>query len=157
MTKAAPGRRSEDRVDPGGDLLKWMSRRVPQVQRSGGQRLGREPKPMSVDYQAAVRDHLIDLLYVDEKLAGLVKMVPGTRHLLVENVAVSPAFQDRGYGTRLMAHAEQVAASLGRRELRLYTNRLFIKNVQFYLGLGYRVNREEAFKGGFLVHMSKHL
>ena len=31
----------------------------------------------------------------------------------------------------------------------------FAKNVQFYRKLGYRVDREEEFKGGFAVHMSK--
>ena len=112
---------------------------------------------MGADYAQAVRTHLIDLLYANGELAALVETVPEPTHLLIENLAVSPTFQGRGYGVRLMAHAEQLAASLMLGEIRLYTNKLFAENVQFYLRLGYRVDREEAFKGGFLVHMSKRL
>ena len=119
--------------------------------------IGREPKPMTADYVEAVRNHRIDLLYVDGGLAALVEMIPQADHLLIENVAVLPDFQGRGLGRKLMAHAERVAASLGHHETRLYTNKLFAANVQLYRKLGYRIDREEAFKGGFAVHMSKSI
>lgn len=119
--------------------------------------IGREPMPMTVDYDARVRNHRIDLLHVENRLAALIEMVPGPDHLLIENVAVLPAFQGRGYGRRLLAHAETVAASLGLAEMRLYTNKLFAANVQLYCRLGYQVDREEPFKGSFTVYMSKPL
>ncbi len=56
-----------------------------------------------------------------------------------------------------MAHAEALAASLGLPELRLYTNKAFVTNVQLYLRLGYQVDREEAFMNGVAVYMSKPL
>ena len=68
-----------------------------------------------------------------------------------------PAFQGRGHGRRLLAHAETVAASLGLPAMRLYTNTLFAENVQLYRRLGYRVDREGPFKGSFTVYMSKPL
>ena len=117
--------------------------------------IGREPMPMTADYAEAVRKHRFDLLYVEGKLAALIETIPKVDHLLIENVAVSPPFQGRGLGRKLMAHAEKVAASLGFREIKLYTNKLFAENVQLYGSLGYRVDREEEFKGGFAVHMSK--
>jgi ribosomal protein S18 acetylase RimI-like enzyme len=119
--------------------------------------IGREPKPMAADYDAAVRDHMIDLLHVGGDLAALIETIVAADHLLIENVAVAPAFQERGYGRRLMAHAEQLAVSLGHAETRLYTNKLFDRNVRLYRRLGYRVDREEAFPGGVVVHMSKAL
>ncbi|HEY6434731.1 MAG TPA: GNAT family N-acetyltransferase, partial [Acetobacteraceae bacterium] len=119
--------------------------------------IGREPIPMTVDYGARVLKHRIDLLHVGGRLAALIEMVPETDHLLIENVAVLPGFQGRGYGCRLMAHAEMVAASLGLPEMRLYTNKLFDGNVQLYCRLGYQVDREERFKEGFTVYMSKPL
>jgi ribosomal protein S18 acetylase RimI-like enzyme len=119
--------------------------------------IGREPKPMTADYVAALRNHRIDLLHLDGKLAALIETILEVDHLLIENVAVSPAFQGRGLGRRLMAHAERLAASQGRTEIRLYTNKMFAENVQLYRKLGYRVEREEAFSGGIVVHMSKRI
>src|SRR5438128_3901734 len=98
--------------------------------------IGREPLPMRADYNVAVRDHIIDLLCVGDRLAALIEAIPAADHLLVENVAVLPAFQGRGFGRRLMVHAETLARSLGLAELRLYTNKSFTSNVQLYLSLG---------------------
>lgn len=117
--------------------------------------IGREPKPMAADYARAVRDHRIDLLHIGGELVALVETVPQGEHLLIESVAVAPAFQRHGLGRRLVAHAEHLAADLGLREVRLYTNTLFGNNVQLYGKLGYRVDREEPLTGGRLVHMSK--
>lgn len=119
--------------------------------------IGREPKPMVADYAHAVRNHLFDLLDVGGELAALVETIPKTDHLLIENVAVFPAFQGQGHGRALIAHAERLAVSLGYGETRLYTNQLFAENVRLYRKLGYRLDREEAFDGGVLVHMSKPL
>ena len=119
--------------------------------------IGREPLPMTADYAEAVRNHRFDLLYVEGKLAALIETIPKADHLLIENVAVSPPLQGRGLGRKLLAHAEKVAASLGFNEIKLYTNKLFAENVQLYRKLGYRVDREDAFKGGVVVHMSKPL
>ena len=68
---------------------------------------------------------------------------------------MSPAFQGRGLGRKLMAHAEQLAASAGHGETRLYTNKLFAENIELYRKLGYRIDREEALAIGVAVHMSK--
>lgn len=118
---------------------------------------GREPLPMRADYEAAVRDHRIDLLYRDGALAALIETVAESDHLLIENVAVSPAFQGQGLGRTLVAHAERLAAGSGYAEMRLYTNKLFAANVTLYQRLGYRIDREEALNGGTAVHMSKRL
>lgn len=117
--------------------------------------IGREPLPMRADYAAAVREHRIDLLRLEGRLVALIQMIPQPDHLLIENVAVAPGFQGRGFGRMLLAHAERVAAALGHAEVRLYTNKDFAENLRLYLAFGYRVDREEAFMGGLTVHMSK--
>jgi GNAT superfamily N-acetyltransferase len=119
--------------------------------------IGREPKPMTADYGAAVRAHLIDLLHADGHLAALIEMIHAPDHLLIENVAVSPNFQGRGFGRILMAHAEQVAVSLGHGEVRLYTNKMFAENVVLYGRLGYLVDREGTSERGVTVYMTKRL
>jgi ribosomal protein S18 acetylase RimI-like enzyme len=119
--------------------------------------IGREPKPMTADYDQAVARHRFDLLYIDGILAALIETIREADHLLVENVAVSPDFQGRGLGRKLMAHAEVLARELGYREIRLYTNQRFVENIELYRKLGYRVDREEAVAVGVVTHMSKKL
>jgi ribosomal protein S18 acetylase RimI-like enzyme len=119
--------------------------------------IGREPKPMTADYEGAVAKHRFDLLYVDGTLAALIETIREPDHLLVENVAVSPSFQGRGLGRRLMAHAETLAVSMGFGEIRLYTNQRFAENIALYCRLGYRVDREEVLPVGTVTHMSKTL
>lgn len=119
--------------------------------------IGRKPKPMVADYAAAVREHFIDLFYTGATLAALIETIPASDHLLIENIAVAPEQQGKGYGRQLMDHGEKLALSLGVKEIRLYTNQLFRENVRFYLRLGYRMDREEPFSGGVVVYMKKSL
>lgn len=119
--------------------------------------IGREPKPMGADYDAAIARHRIDLAYLGSELAALIETIDGRDHLLIENVAVSPAFQGRGLGRFLMAHAEGLARTLGHAEIRLYTNQRFIENIRLYLLLGYRIDREDESTLGVTVHMSRRL
>jgi ribosomal protein S18 acetylase RimI-like enzyme len=121
--------------------------------------LGREPLPMTVDYDAAVRDHIVDMLHLDGTLAALIEMSPEADHLLIVNVAVSPGSQGHGYGRALLVHAEQLARSLGLDELRLYTSAHLTQNVELYERVGYSVDRKEeaASNLGIFVYMSKRL
>ena len=122
------------------------------------QAIGREPYPMTADYEGAVLNHRFDLLYVGGILAALIETVDEGHQLLVENVAVSPDFQRRGLGSKLMAQAEKIALSLGHRRIWLYTNDRFTGNVQLYTRLGYCVVSEEEIDGGMnRVNMSKEL
>jgi ribosomal protein S18 acetylase RimI-like enzyme len=107
--------------------------------------IGREPKPMTANYDEAVARHRFDLLYVDGTLAALIETIRERDHLLVENVAVSPSFQGRGLGRRLMAHAEVLARELGFAAIRLYTNQRFAENIALYCRLGYRIDRGRCF------------
>jgi ribosomal protein S18 acetylase RimI-like enzyme len=119
--------------------------------------IGREPLPMSTDYEQAIPTHRFDLLFVEARLVGLIETAQQEGGLLIVNVAVAPSRQGRGYGGRLLRHAEALASSLGVREIRLYTNEKFAANVALYHRFGYRVDREEPFMGGTTVHMSKRL
>ena len=117
--------------------------------------IGRAPKPMGADYEAAVRDHRVDLACLGGELAALIETIPQPDHLLVENVAVAPAFQGQGLGRFLMAHVDRLAAAQGHAEMRLYTNQRFAENIRLYLELGYGIDREEESALGVTVYMSK--
>ncbi len=121
--------------------------------------LGREPLPMTANYDAVVRDHIVDMLHLDGRLAALIEMYPKADHLLIVNIAVSPDYQGRGYGRALLVHAEEVARSLVLEELRLYTSVYLSENVKLYERVGYKIDREEEASPhlGVFVYMSKRL
>jgi GNAT superfamily N-acetyltransferase len=119
--------------------------------------IGREPLPMQADYERAVAEHTIDLLFVDRALAGLVETILRPDHLWIENLAVAPERQGRGFGRILLDQAERRAIQSGRFEIRLQTNQAFAANVALYAKLAYAIDRTEPFRGGMLVHMSKRI
>jgi len=117
--------------------------------------LGREPLPMKADYDRAIREHAIDLVWADGQLAALIETILAPDHLFIENIAVAPECQGQGLGRRLMTHAEQQARGAGRAEIRLLTSAAFEANIRLYQFVGFRIDRVEPFMGGTTVYMSK--
>lgn len=120
-------------------------------------RIGRPPKPMIADYEAAVREHQVWVVEGAEGLVAVLELVPGRDHLLVENVAVDPAHQGRGLGRTLMALAEAEARRQGLDEVQLYTNEHFVESIALYARIGYRETGRHEHKGSALVFMSKRV
>src|SRR5262245_57473777 len=109
--------------------------------------IGREVTPATQDYNQIVRKDPVDLLFVGGELVALVWVEQNPDHLLIESLVVAPAHQGHGYGARMLAHAEALAASQGLRLVRLYTNQKFTSNVEFYQRYGYDIDGEERFWG----------
>lgn len=119
------------------------------------ERIGRRPAPMDDDYVAKIGDGHVEVALVGGEPVGLIVLVPQADHLLVENVAVDPAFQGGGVGRALLAHAEQRAAQRGLREIRLYTNAAMTENLGLYPRLGYRETGRATEHGFARVYFSK--
>jgi ribosomal protein S18 acetylase RimI-like enzyme len=119
--------------------------------------IGREPRPMLADYDQAVREHQIDLMYMGSEMVGLIETVLREDHLWIENVAVKPERQGEGIGRQLLANAERRAMAAGRAETRLVTNAAFEANVALYEKTGYLIVERAPFMGGTAVYMSKKL
>jgi len=119
--------------------------------------IGREPLPMKADHAAFIKEHRVDLLFCGEELAALVETIQRKEDILIENVAVDPRFQKRGYGRKMVVHAEQLAVQAGLDVVRLYTNSLFEVNLRLYASLGYEFERSEERNGGVAIHMLKRL
>ncbi len=119
--------------------------------------MGREPLTMSADQAAAIRDHQVWVLEIDGELVASLELIPQEDCLVVENVAVSKAFQGHGIGRRLMAFAEAEARRQGFKKLRLYTNETMAENIAMYERLGYTITRREPHLGTDIVYMHKML
>ncbi len=123
--------------------------------------IGREPRPMQVDYDAAILEHDF-VLAIDAsdgpdagRCVGVIETERRADHLWIENVAVAPPAQGRGVGRLLLADAERRAIAAGLPELRLLTNAAFETNIRLYRMLGYSVDREEPFMNGVTSFLSK--
>lgn len=111
-------------------------------------RIGRAPAPVTADYAAAVRSGQAWAAIENGEVVGFVVLIGRPGFLLLDNVAVLPAAQNRGVGTRLLGRAEEHARSLGVDEIRLYTNEAMTENLAYYARHGY-VETHRADQDGF--------
>lgn len=121
-------------------------------------RIGRRPAPMTVDYHQLVAhtDHA-HVLVDEHVLVGVLIIVVHADHLLIDNVAVAPDAQGRGYGRTLLAHAEHIARTRGLVQMRLYTNAAMTENLTFYRRLGYQEVDRRSEDGFERVYFHKQL
>jgi ribosomal protein S18 acetylase RimI-like enzyme len=87
-----------------------------------------EDDPPATDY-SAIRPMFVPLQQLED-------MVPGTWYINV--VATKPAHRGKGYGKELLALAESIGASLGKRGLSLVVADTNLRARRLYAGLGYR-------------------
>jgi len=120
--------------------------------------IGREPIPMTADYDRAVADHIIDLWEERGQLLALIELIQGADHLSIENIAVRPDQQGKGLGSKLLDHAERLALASGLDEIRLYTNAAFASNLSFYSRRGYQeYERGSLLPGSVTIFMRKRI
>lgn len=106
-------------------------------------RIGREPAPMSADYQTLIRNSFVWIAESSRadgssnEIVGILVLIPGDSELLLENIAVAPVRQGRGIGRALLQFAEDRARQIGLSAVALYTNERMVENVQLYRRLGY--------------------
>jgi GNAT superfamily N-acetyltransferase len=112
------------------------------------ERIGREPAPMTADYEALIDAGEVWVARAGEDVAGVLVLRPQPPALLLENVAVAPDRQGEGLGRALVAFAEDRARAQGLAEVVLYTNERMTENLRFYPALGY-VETGRASQDGF--------
>jgi GNAT superfamily N-acetyltransferase len=77
------------------------------------ERIGREPAPMSADYHDLIARGLVYLLQPQhsEEVYGVLVLRADAHMLWIENVAVHPEHQHRGYGRQLRSFASSRRAT----------------------------------------------
>ena len=99
--------------------------------------IGRKPGPMLDDYAARIASGAVFALDVDQSVEGLIVLVAEPECLLLDNVAVRPEAQGRGYGRLLLEFAERWARAAGLSCIRLYTHERMAENIALYERAGY--------------------
>ncbi len=121
------------------------------------ERMGREPAPMVADFAASINLGNLHLVDVEGTVAGFVVFYPRQNHVHLENVAVSPDFQQRGIGSKLIEHVEQSAKQDGFHRVELYTNVKMTENLGLYPRLGYQQFDRRIEDGFDRVYFGKDL
>lgn len=121
-------------------------------------RIGREPGPMQDDYARVVAEHEAYVAERDGRVAGVLVMIhrdDGT--LLLDNIAVDPAFQGTGLGAALLDFAEARAVEQGYAQAHLYTHEKMHENIAWYARRGWQETHRVTEKGFARVYMRKML
>ena len=116
------------------------------------------PIPVTEDYAPRIANGEVWLLESGGEPAGVLTLERHGDHAMIFSVAVSPAFQGKGFGTKLLNHADQQTRLWGLPEIRLYTNAKMERNIALYLAYGYRETgrRPNPYRPGWvLVDMAK--
>ena len=121
------------------------------------ERIGKEPAPMRRDHTAAIEAGETYVLIEDRELVGTMEVRAEKDHLFVGSVAVRPERQGEGFGRRLMAFAEGMAARESLAEIRLYTNEKMWENLAFYGRLGFEETHRKLDGGYRRVFLRKRV
>jgi ribosomal protein S18 acetylase RimI-like enzyme len=116
------------------------------------------PIPVTEDYAPRIANGEVWLLESGGELAGVITLERHEDHAMIFSVAVSPAFQGKGFGIALLRHADEQTRLWGLPEIRLYTNAKMERNIALYLAYGYRETgrRPNPYRPGWvLVDMAK--
>lgn len=101
------------------------------------QRIGATPGPMLDDYPARIAQGLVHVLLASGDVQALLVLIPEPDCLLLDNLAVSPGAQGKGYGRHLLRFAEDEARRRGLAAIRLYTQEKMTENIGIYRRHGY--------------------
>jgi ribosomal protein S18 acetylase RimI-like enzyme len=122
------------------------------------ERIGKPPGTMLDDYGALIAEGAVNVLEeADGTIAAILVLRPKTDHLLLDNIAVRPDLQGRGFGRQLIAVAEDETRRLGHDELRLYTHEKMTENFALYKRLGFVETGRGREAGYDRVFMTKRL
>ncbi|PWU27138.1 GNAT family N-acetyltransferase [Pseudomonas sp. RW407] len=118
-------------------------------------RIGRKPAPMLDDYRQVIAEADVFVCALDGEVAGVLVLRPQSPVVLLENIAVAPAFKGRGIGKALLAFCEDYARARRLEAIELYTNQLMTENIALYTKLGYQETHRATEDGFARVFMRK--
>ncbi|MFD4836271.1 GNAT family N-acetyltransferase [Achromobacter sp. NPDC058515] len=120
-------------------------------------RIGATPGPLLDDYPARVAQGVAHVLESQDGIQGVIVLIPESGCMLLDNIAVSPLAQGKGYGREMMLWAEEVARQSGLSHIRLYTQEMMTENIAIYQRYGYVETHRATEIGLNRVFMKKSL
>ncbi|MDA8226427.1 MAG: GNAT family N-acetyltransferase [Desulfitobacterium hafniense] len=100
-------------------------------------RIGKKPKPMLDDYIFLIDKGNVFLGEYEGQLVGILVLKNSEKYIFLDNVAVEPSYQGKGFGKKLLLFAEKYAKEKDIKEIRLYTNAKMFENIAIYKKMGF--------------------
>ncbi len=101
-------------------------------------RMGKKPAPMIADFSNLIDCQNLYVLEYSNQIVGYVVFHSKSDHMFLENVAVFPIHQGKGFGRKLIEFVEAQANQAGKSAVELYTNEKMTENFSYYLRHGYK-------------------
>ena len=120
-------------------------------------RIGKPPGPMLDDYARRIAAGEVWALEEAGQIVGMLVLEEAQAGFVLDNIAVLPECQGKGYGRALLQFAEAEALRRRYREIHLYTHALMTENFALYRRIGYAETRRITENGYDRIYMSKHL
>jgi GNAT superfamily N-acetyltransferase len=120
-------------------------------------RIGKPPGPMLDDYARRIADEQVWVLEDGTRIAGILVLEEAPSGFLLDNIAVLPELQGKGYGRALIEFAQAQARDRGFNDINLYTHALMTENIALYRRIGFVETHRISEKGYDRVYMSKRL
>lgn len=120
-------------------------------------RMNQPPAPMQEDYGKLIQNQEIYVLESADTVIGFLVLIIKEEVLFLDNIAVSPSHQGKGFGGKLMSFAEDAAKLQGFSEIHLYTNVKMVENIELYRHLGWAEYERRTVDDFDRVYMKKHL
>lgn len=122
------------------------------------ERMDKMPAPMLADYGKLISEGSVFALEDASGCQGYAVLLDGPDDsLLLDNLAVSPVAQKKGYGKALLQFAEKEAKKLGKKSVTLYTNEAMVENLAWYPKHGFVASGRVQEKGYKRVWFKKSL
>ena len=109
------------------------------------------------NYAQRIADGQAWVLEDAERIVAILVLEAGPQGLLLDNIAVLPDCQGKGYGRALLEFAEAEAVRRGFQEISLYTHVLMTENIALYRHVGFVETHRISEKGYDRVYMTKQL
>ncbi len=106
--------------------------------------IGREPAPMVADFEGQIADGSVHVAEGDGRVTGFIVFFGQQDTMMLENVAVDPAFAGAGIGKALIDLCENAARAAGKASVTLYTNVAMTANQSLYPHLGYEETHRQT-------------
>lgn len=120
-------------------------------------RMNKAPAPMLEDYKKLIQNQLVYVLENESIIIGFLVLIPKSEALVLDNIAIHPKYQSKGYGKKLMSFAEETGRTMGFNEIHLYTNVKMVENLGIYRHLGWVEYERRTDVGYDRVYLKKGL